>query len=181
MSPFLEVITRHYTKRPNLLQDNQASLDAQTDDDWVQTLLVDDVGRGVPWANYQMGQYGPCLIGEYIWVLDDDDVCVCETFVADLKAIVAQHNPDVIISKIDAGGVIPPPELWKRQPTVCKIGMASFVVRRAVWQAHAHKFWPKLAADFNFINDVWLHGGYKWYWHDQLVMRIQQVGRGRPE
>lgn len=179
--PFLEIITRHYVRRPNLIKDNFASLDRQTCDDWVQTLLVDEVGRGVEWANYQMGQYGPCLIGDYVWVLDDDDVCLSETFVADMKRIAQEHNPDVIISRIDAKGVIPPDKHWKQAPVVTQIGMACFVVRREVWQAHAHKFWPKLAADFNFINDVWLAGKYKWHWHDQVVMKIQQVGRGRPE
>jgi hypothetical protein len=178
---FLEVITRHMESRPNFIQDNFASLDMQTCDDWVQTLLVDDVGRGVEWANYQMGRYAPNLVGEFIWVLDDDDVCVCETFVEDMKRIVEEHDPDVIISKIDANGVIPPDELWRKKPKVARIGMACFVVRRAVWQAHAEKFWPKLAADYNFIFDVWAAGVYKWYWHDEVVMRIQQVGRGRPE
>jgi hypothetical protein len=179
--PFLEVITRHYTRRPNLVQDNFASLDAQTCDDWVQTLLVDDVGHSVEWANYWLGKYGPNLEGDYIWVLDDDDICVRDTFVEEIAHIVQAHNPDVIICKIDANGVIPPPQLWGKPPQITQIGMACFVVRREVWQEYADAFWPKLAADFNFINAVWQAGKYEWYWHDQLVMKIQQVGRGRPE
>jgi len=167
--------------RPNLVRDNFASLDAQTCDDWRQTLLVDDVGHSVEWANYWLGKYGPDLIGDYIWVLDDDDVCISETFVEDMKRIVAEHDPDVILCKIDADGVIPPDELWRKAPEITQIGMANFVVRREVWQAHAEKFWPRLAADFNFINDVYQSGKYSIYWHDEVVMRIQQVGRGRPE
>ena len=177
----MEVITRHMESRPNFIQDNFASLDMQTCDDWVQTLLVDATGHSVEWANYWLGKYGPNLIGEYIWVFDDDDICVCKTFVEDLKRIVAEYNPDVIISREDANGIIPPDDLWMKEPRISRIGMGNFVVRREVWQEYADSFWPKLAADYNFIRTIWDTGKYKWYWNDVLVHKIQQVGRGRPE
>jgi hypothetical protein len=72
---FLEVLTRCY-RRPGLLAANQASLRAQTCADWTQTLLVDEEGRGIAWSYVNMAGYAPHLVGEYVWILDDDDLCV---------------------------------------------------------------------------------------------------------
>ena len=71
---FLEIVTRCF-RRPTLLQKNIEALAAQTCDDWEQTFLIDDIGRGVNWANESLAGYAPHLTGQYIWLLDDDDIC----------------------------------------------------------------------------------------------------------
>lgn len=182
--PFLEIVTRHLATRPNMLAANQASIEAQTDADWVQTLLIDEVGRGVPWANVNLGRYAPRLEGKYIWVLDDDDVCMCDKLVADVKAIVREHDPDVVMMRADHDrlGILPSARNWKRYPVKTGIGMSNFIVRRAVWQRHAPAaFTAELCADYRLISAIF-DAGHSIHWWDRVVMRCQrQNSLGRPE
>lgn len=180
---FLEVLTRCY-KRPTLLARNQASLRAQTCDDWTQTLLIDDVGRGINWSHENLTRCAPALNGQYIWLLDDDDECIRPTLVAELKAIVATHNPDVIMLRMDHGprGILPEPGYWGNAPEHGHIGVSAYVVRREVWQAHAEAWSPGVYhSDFNFIAAVVSDNSVAVYWHEVIASRVQQIGLGRPE
>ena len=94
--PFLEVLTRTY-KRPKMLKRNIDSILTQTDKDFTHTLLNDDVGRGIAWSYQNLASYAPFLVGDYVWILDDDDLAVSQTLIADLKTIAQAHNPDVIM------------------------------------------------------------------------------------
>jgi hypothetical protein len=192
--PFLEVLTRCY-KRPAMLAANQASLREQTDGDWVQTLLVDDVGRGIGWSSENMGAHAPFLVGEYIWILDDDDLCICPTLVADLKSIVAEHNPDVVMVKMDHGkAVLPGPSMWGCDPEYGQIGVSAYIVRRSLWQRHAGAFSPGwYGSDYSFINSIFgngnnpIQGWAVWmpkariYWHDCIASRVQVQSFGKAE
>lgn len=180
--PFLEVITRCY-KRPVMLAANQASLQEQSCHDWIQTLLVDEIGCGVGWANGNLAAYAPKLVGDYIWILDDDDVCIRDTFAAELKSIVDQYKPDVVFVKMDHAelGVLPDAESWGLQPEGARIGTSAFVVKREVWQAHAGA-WRSAhyASDFDFIAAVWASKPTV-YWYDVIASRVQRISRGAAE
>jgi hypothetical protein len=89
---FLQVLTRCW-RRPDLLAANIAGLEAQTDPDWEQTCLVDTQGRGIGWSYENLAAHASLLRGEYIWILDDDDLCIRPTLVEELKQIAAEHNP----------------------------------------------------------------------------------------
>lgn len=180
MAAFLEVVTRCY-KRPKMLEQNILSLKAQTDPDYAQVFLVDNVGKGVAWANDNLGRHLPA--GDYVWVLDDDDVCIRETLVAELKAIVAAHAPDVIMIKMDHGalGVLPDAGSWGGRPLKTRVGSAAIVVTRETWLRHA-KAWMihALCADFSFIEAVF-QDSPRVYWHDVVASRVQRISQGRPE
>jgi hypothetical protein len=181
-TPFLEVVTRCY-KRPVMLARNQDSIQVQTCDDWEQTLLIDPVGFGVGWSSEQLGHYGVRLTGEYIWLLDDDDVCVRQTLVQELKEIARDHNPDVIMLRMDHGprGILPDANTWGRRPVKGKIGCSAYVVKREVWQAHSGAWLPgEYSSDFNFINAVFASEPII-HWHDVIASRVQQIGLGKPE
>lgn len=181
--PFLEVLTRCY-KRPRMLARNRASLEAQTENDWVQTLLVDRNGDGVGAAQERIGNYAPNLVGDYIWILDDDDECAWPEMVSTLKVIVAEHDPDVIMLRMDHGerGVLPGDFDWQKPPTVGRIGCSAYVVRRAVWRRHAGQWFPgRYQSDFDFIAAVYADPLVSVYWHDVIASRVQWIGLGRPE
>jgi hypothetical protein len=181
--PFLQIITRCY-QRPNMLANNMASIRAQIDSDWQQTLLHDEVGRGVQWANAMLGAYADNLVGEYIWVLDDDDKCIHDTLIEELKAIVAERNPDVIMLRGDIGHykVLPDGDYWGAAPTHSHIGMSCFVVRREVWQKYAYAFRPQLGADFMFIAEVYKNlAPDKIYWHGVIAFEVQRISSGSKE
>jgi hypothetical protein len=180
---FLEVITRCY-KRPKMLKRNQASLRAQTDPDWIQTLIVDGIGMGVAWANENLALKAQYLVGEYIWLLDDDDECILPSLVADLKKIAHQHHPEVIMLKMDHGerGILPDNECWKNEELAPgHVGCSAYVVKRTVWQAYAWAWVPgAYDSDFNFFASIWADQPTV-YWHDVIASRVQRISLGRPE
>lgn len=179
---FLEILTRCY-QRPNLLAANQSALAEQTDTDWMQVYLHDEVGRGVGASYVRLAAHAPQLVGDYIWILDDDDVCIRPSLVAELKTIAQVEDPDVIMVKMDHGprGVLPPIGLWGKRPECGAVGISAVIVRRSVWQAHAGAFLPgHYAADFDFIAAIFASGASV-YWHNVIASRVQVIGLGRPE
>ena len=98
--PFLTFITRTY-KRPNLLLINKNSLAKQNDKDFVQMILEDKKGIGVPKANSRLSKVE--VESEYVYIFDDDEEITSENFVATIKKVARQKdwlplsNPDVII------------------------------------------------------------------------------------
>jgi glycosyltransferase involved in cell wall biosynthesis len=182
MPPFLEILTRTY-KRPNLLAANQASLQAQTSADWHQTVLVDDAGRGCAWANARLAEHAPQLVGDWIWVLDDDDLCIQPTLVEELHTLVVLYAPDVVMLRMDHGplGVLPDDRHWTKRPVVGRIGCSAFVVERHVWQWHAAAWQVgSYEADFAFINSIW-DAQPRVYWHDIVASQVQRISKGLPE
>jgi hypothetical protein len=182
MAPFLEVLTRTFGGRPHMLAANRASLDAQTDGDWVQTLLIDENRRGIEWATENLGLHAPQLVGDMIFVLDDDDYLTLPTFVAGLKEIAVLNAPDVIFVRMDHGyGRILPSKRWGKSPQVSEIGVSAYVVRREVWQAHAGAWTPgTYTSDFTFINSIWQSRPVT-YWWDVVASRCHRQSVGAAE
>lgn len=182
MAPFLEVVTRVY-RRPKLLKQNRASLKEQTCGQWQQTFLVDQIGRGIGWASENLALYAPKMVGHYIWLLDDDDVCIRPTLVAELKEIAAEHQPDVVMLKMDHGplGILPDAAYWGSQVAQGHVGCSAFVVKRAVWQQYASAWLPgEYHSDYKFIAAIF-ESRPAIYWHDAVASRVQRISLGEPE
>jgi len=186
MMAFLTVVTRCY-KRPEMLKVNKASLASQTDKDWEQIFLVDEVGRGTYWANQSFYRNRHLVHGNYVFILDDDDCLVYDDFVSDLKEIAAASNAAAILVKAFAAGRTLPTDLvWEveKYPVVGNIGSGNFVVRLDYWQRHIRAFGQPTAGDYSFICDVFddvKSNNDNIYWFDKVVMRAQEVSYGRPE
>lgn len=180
MAAFLEVITRHLPARAALLALNTGSLEAQTDGDWRQTLLVDEIGRGIGWAQAQLATFEPS--GDYVWILDDDNIACRPALVTELKKIVAEHDPDVIMVRTDRlyNGVIPNDYFWQRTPELNRIDAACAIVRRATWRQHAEAWTgARYQSDYDFIRALF-DGGARAYWHDVMASRAQRISLGAP-
>jgi len=180
--PFLEILTRSFGGRPHMFAAQQVSLAAQTDRDFVHTVLMDSERCGLVWATENMGAYAPRLIGDWVWILDDDDLCTLPGFVAGLKQIATLNAPDVMFVRMDHGaGRILPSARWGKSPRVAEIGVSAFVVRRDVWQAHAGAWTPgKYTSDFEFIDSIWQARPII-YWWDVVASRVQQQSMGKAE
>lgn len=154
---FLEVITRTFGKRPRMLLRNVLSMREQTDADWQQTLLHDTERRGVAWAVGNLATVE--AVGDYVWILDDDDECAYPEFVADLKyAVTIYGHPDVVMVKMDHGeplGVLPATGHWGNAPQEGCIGTSAFVVRRDVWNMYRPEWRAQYNGDFHFIRHLW--------------------------
>lgn len=182
-APFLEILTRHMTSRPSMLAINQVSLKTQTAADWCQTLLIDTDCQGVGASYVALARYAPKLTGRYVWILDDDDFCVRPSLVEELKAIVDEHDPDVIMMRMDHGplGVKPEDDFWQRPVVPGRVGCSAFVVRREIWQRYAHAFLPgSYQSDYWFIASIFADSP-KVYWFDCIASRVQRVSYGAPE
>ena len=178
--PFLEVLTRCY-RRPKMLEVCQQSLARQTCRDFQHTFLVDDIGRGIAWSYENLAAYAPKLVGEWIWLLDDDDMCISDTLVADLKAIAVEHNPEVIMLRMNHGerGILPGKN-WQKPPVQGDIGCSAFVVKRKVWQRHSGHLRAHYAGDYDFISSIFARD-YEIYWHDCVASKVQRISLGAPE
>lgn len=178
--PLLEIVTRCY-KRPALLRHNRASVERQTCADWSQTMLVDEVGRGVGWAYDQLAAFTPT--GAWVWLLDDDDLCLDADLVRDVGTLAAEFNPDVIMVKMDHGNgaILPDKFTWGRTPQLGHIGVSGYIVKREVWLDFRHAFTPgHHASDFDFIAAIFASDP-EVYWHNTVASRVQQIGKGLPE
>lgn len=182
---FLEVLTRCY-RRPTWLAENQASLRRQSDPDYVQTLLVDEQGIGVAKANARLADVAPTLTGRYVWVLDDDDLCIRDDLVATLKRAVeaCRTAPAAVVVRMDHGelGVLPDVDKWWGQvPPEGGIGASALIVRRDVFHMYS-PFWRTMryASDYDFASAV-LRGEEHVIWLDVVASRVQRRSIGRPE
>ena len=124
-----------------------------------------------------------------MWCLDDDDECIHDGLVADVRRISAeQPAAQVIMVRMDHGarlGVLPDAATWGGPPVHGHIGISAFIVRRGVWMAHRDA-WMSLRyqSDFDFIHSV--YAALSWQagsivWHDVIASRVQRVSYGAGE
>lgn len=181
-----------------MLAVNQESMRRQTDSDWVQTLLVDEQGVGINASHERLGAYAPNLVGDFVWILDDDDECICPTLVSDLKRIVSSTDANLIMLRMDHGGgrVLPSEATWGDDLIYGQIGVSAYVVERNLWQQHAGALTPGwYGSDYSLIRAIM--GGVQdvtaamhwavWMrkprvrWHDCIASRVQAQSFGKAE
>jgi hypothetical protein len=180
---FLQVITRTFGKRAKLLERNKESLELLTDPDWEQTIVTDEVGRGCPWANANLSTVQ--ATGEYVWVLDDDDVCALPDMIEQIKAVAAaEDRPEVIFCFAYHGdyGFLPNTDNWEKEPIITKCGFSNFFVRADTWEKHraAFKQFEVYCGDYEIFHYLWQQGA-RFIWHDALVAWYPKQSRGASE
>jgi glycosyltransferase involved in cell wall biosynthesis len=166
-----------------MLMANIGSLEAQTDPDWRQTMLVDGEGRGVGEAQAALANFAPYVDGDFVWILDDDDACIRPTLVEELKAIAIDHDPDVVMVRMDHGrrGILPDDGHWQQAPELSWIGASAYIVRRDVWQRFASRFSSAhYSSDFDFIDAIF-GGDPQVYWLDVIASKVQRISLGTTE
>jgi glycosyltransferase involved in cell wall biosynthesis len=179
---FLDVIVRTFGRRPVLLERNLASLAALEDTDWRRVLVVDDQARGCAWANRNLATVD--VAGEYVWVLDDDDLCCRPSLLGELRTIAAAENwPDVIMVRAfhERFGLLPSDANWQQRPVRGNVGWSCFIVRASVWHVHRQAIVERYDADFWWIDHLWQQPGLRWYWHDVTAAWYPQQSIGAPE
>jgi hypothetical protein len=181
--PFLSIVTRCH-KRPQGLQRCLESISKQTDPDYENVLIVDTKGIGVIKANGLFYQHRDRVRGEYVHLLDDDDVLVDTELVWRLKCIAKTHGwPDVIMFRaVHPGGQIKPPDkLWGQRPVGSEIGGESYVVKREIWKRHIKTFGEHgYPGDFYFITELF-NNGYSIFWCDTVIAQAFTQNIGKPE
>lgn len=131
---FLDVITRHMPKRRHMLRANDAALKAQSDPDFKQWVLTDTAGRGWAYAAEMLVDVAPKLTGEYVLILDDDDLMIHHQAIHELKMAAITRPPAILFRGWHGDlGVLPPDGAFGRRPQLGKIGSFDFILRRDVF------------------------------------------------
>jgi len=176
---FLSVVTRCHPKRPGMMAKNVESLEMQTDQDFEHILIEDDEGRGVGWANAALQWAMP--EGEYVLILDDDDMLSTEQAIALLKQ-AAKDKPGVVVFRAqhDWFGLLPDATVWEKEPKLGHIGSCDFITRQDIWADHIHAFAQERCGDYYFLDSIW-QDGPEVVWLDEQLAAVQRISGGAPE
>lgn len=180
MGKFLSIYTPTY-ERPVLLARCVESVEEQTIRDEIQHLIVqDEVGVGIPGMFAEIPAHLDELEGDYIYILQDDDVLVQTHVVEGLKRFIrAGGDPEVVIVKVRKRSQILP-TFWGERPRKAHIDLGNYVVRRDVFVQHVADFGRRYEGDYDFIDALW-KAGHRFAWCDLLFAHAMTVGQGRPQ
>jgi len=180
--PFLTIVTRSY-KKPKCLERNIESVQAQIDQDLEQVFIIDDAGRGLAWADQALDQNKHRNSGQYIMVLDDDDVITNKNFIALLKLITKNHNPDVIIwrGKFTAINLVLPPldRYWGIKPVKAFIGSFNYCIRKEIYDEYIHICNTGACGDYDLITAIFNKTPPPYvFWYNKIFVATQQKSQG---
>ena len=185
--PFVSFVTRCH-KRPRMLLRCLTSISRQDDPDFENVIIVDEAGIGVVAANalYNKPENKSRVHGNYVHLIDDDDVICSTDFVSVVKRIAAEHNPDVIIVRVKHpnGSVLPDAPVWMKKPIGGHIGGSSVVVRRDVWLQHIHAFGDGkiYGGDLDFVTELFNpRHNLRIYWCNRIMVEVPRQNRGQVE
>lgn len=167
-------------KRPKALAICMRSVNMQTDMNFEQVIIHDDVGLGIGGMYQDIRNHLHSVHGDYVHVLSDDDVLTDIDAVRKIRRfIAAEDNPPVVIIKSEKLGRILP-DYWQAAPQFGHIDLGNFVVRADVWKANATAWGDCYEGDFHFINALWQQG-HRFAWLDDVLTAAQRISRGQPE
>lgn len=178
---FLQVITRTFGKRPLALARNQDAMRQQSDPDFEHTIVVDPNPRGPVAADRNLATFE--ATGDYVWVLDDDDLCIRPALVEELKRITANKAPDVIMVRAYHGiwGTLPSNANWQHAPVLGNVGWSCYILRREVWNEQRKNIPVVPGADYYLLEHLWNTPGLSWYWHDVMAAYYPTQSDGASE
>lgn len=182
-TPFLSIVTRCYL-RPKGFERNQQSIAELNDKDIEQVFITDLTGQGMLAANKSFELVKDAIIGDYVFLLDDDDFIIDPDMVSDLKEVFEKFSPGIIFFKMHINNtqncLYPTPNCWGNKPIRGSIGGSCFVVKKEIYQKFIHNFGTYPMGDFAFINAVW-ESNPSFYWLDKHICSTGKVSRGAKE
>ena len=180
--PFMSIVTRTF-KKPKCLVSNIMSLERQTDQDYEQIFIGDNIGRGLDWADQALDTYKDINTGKYVMVLDDDDELTSRSFITTIKDIANRFNPDIIMWRgffTEVQCVLPPIDpRWGVHPTRGLIGSFNYCTTRELYNKYIHLCKSGLSGDFDFIETVFNSTPKdKVFWLKKILVKTQQKSFG---
>lgn len=154
--PFLTFFTP--THRPEKLARCMAAVQSQSVAEFIEHVIVPDyVMRGIVESLYGgCFRYAPAFHGSYVHILGDDDVLASSTVVEELMLFVKKvGNPPVVVANVQKGRARFPQVPVNGPPVETKIDMASYVMRRDIYQRHRADYGDRYAGDFDHARALW--------------------------
>ena len=173
--PFLTVVTRTIPRRYDMLVANKQSLREQSDQDYQHLVISDYVGVGVAYANGEMATRDWSGIeGDYVMVLDDDDILSGPDVIKRLKEALVIMPVDLLIVRMDQGphGILPSPgEPIKRG----RIGCSAVIPSRLLFLEAVKSYTPRYDGDYDYISAC-VEKSTVLYRFDFVASKVTQVG-----
>jgi hypothetical protein len=176
---FMTIYTPTY-KRPMMLRLCQASVNAQTCKDFEHVIFQDERGHGIPGMYKQLKQSAPGFIGQYVYILQDDDRLFDNRVIDDIKTFVETENYPPVVVMRSRKGRLHLPRYWGEEPVHSCIDLGNYVIRRDIFMTFADCFGEKYDGDYDFIHCLWRHG-LRFEWYDRQICESDQFGKGAPE
>lgn len=188
MGEYLQIVTRTFVgRRPDLLLRCHRSLWALKSGEWRHDIIVGMKPVGVARANVRLRDVD--ATGEWVWVLDDDDVCCRPTLIQDIKmlcdksdrVLLGERGPDVIVVKcrwVQHDTVLPNDTIWGTIPKEGQIGAPCVITRGVVWNEMRDNWGERYAGDFDYINALF-SASLNIVWLDIVAAEIPQINLGR--
>jgi hypothetical protein len=171
----LEVLTRHLLDRAALLLRQQRSLRA-LGPGWIQTLLVDPHRAGVPASHVRLRSVEPS--GDFVWVLDDDDLCEDPDLLAHLRP-----GPDLYVVRAhyaEFDDVFPPEVHWRERCVKCGfVGPPNLIIGRDLWLATRHAWDASYDGDYDWVCEA-LDRAQRITWLDRVVATVEYAASRPP-
>lgn len=179
VKPMLTIYTPTY-KRPTYLKRCLRSVENQTCQDYQHLVVRDEIGIGIAGMFAEIINHLSEMKGNYIYLLQDDDVLASPDVLEELKKFLQERNrPEVImVRNVKRGRLLP--TYWEQAPQLGHVDLGSYIIRRDIFVKNIYRFGPRYEGDFDFIMALWNHG-YQFAWLDVLFARAQALGLGRPE
>jgi hypothetical protein len=151
--------------------------------DYEHIFIIDEIGRGLAWADQALSLYKDRNHGKYIMVLDDDDEITNKHFVSIIKDIFDKYDPNIIIWRgyfTEIGFVLPPIDFrWGNKPERALIGSFNYCMKKELYDQYIHICQTGLSGDFDFINAAFkATPSNKIYWLKKVLVQTQQKSFG---
>lgn len=138
---------------------------------------MDEYQRGVEYANGQMSvRDWSDVQGEYVMILDDDDVMADDELITKLKFNAYDGLVDLFVVRMDHGpwGILPA-ETWESAPQRGKQGCSSVIPSRDLFLQAVKSYTPKYDGDFDFVKACYDLSQTPSFL-DTVATRVQQIG-----
>jgi len=184
----LSVVTR-CCMRPELLRENVESVRKQTARFVQQIFIVDRHRQGISWANKQLHEKRNFVTGDYVFILDDDNILPDNEF-WEYASLVAEYadTPEVLVTlalRPSGQRVFPGHEDWVNKNLVkARTNAHCYVVRSDIWKKHIISFGTPTthSGAWQFPEAMLKHKPpYRWKWVEVIAGESVQLGRGHTD
>jgi len=173
-APSLSIVTRVHPNRPAALQVLKKSIAVQTSAKYEHVLLPSPGEIGIAGANKMLAD-GFEYAGNYLQIIDDDDMICDKTYVEKLSEfIVAQGYPDwVMVRTKIRNKQYPIPFGIKWLPKHATIPSFSVIISKKLWDTHRQAWDAKNSGDWQFVKSLWA-AGERPVWFDFMACKSQR-------
>jgi hypothetical protein len=186
--PIFSIVTRHLSSRPRSFDVLLRCLDAQTYKGFEHVVLTDNEGSGVEWANSQVPSLIERATGDWVWVVDDDDLLVSPDTLHYLAQEIVENirspwtggplSSAFVKGSFATNGTLPPRDLWKCRPVKGQISGQNVVASIDLAMRCRSAWGPVYSSDYDYVLSCYKESKYIHY-VDRVVIAQQRIGNGR--